>query len=167
MMELKVYSNAEGIFVMTGRPCTGRLCAIWLKSMRRGPMLPRDKAELRAGRGIVDNTDQGGRRQVTILSAERWKDVTGGLGAELDPSKRRANFLVSAIEFEGTRGQILRIGSCRVRVLGETRPCERMDEALPGLQEAMRRDWAGGVFAADKQPTAMMQNWADFILPQS
>jgi MOSC domain-containing protein YiiM len=126
---------------------TGQLLAIWLKSMRRGPMLPRQHAELKAGRGIVDNTDQGGRRQVTILSSERWDHVTGELGAELEPSKRRANFLVSSIELEDTRGRTLRIGGCRLRVLGETRPCERMDEALPGLQEAMRRDWAGGVFA--------------------
>ena len=125
----------------------GKLEAIWIKSMRRGPMLPRESAELRAGRGLVDNTDQGGRRQVTILARERWDEVTTGCGARLDPVQRRANLLVSGLELKDTRGDILQIGDCRLRVLGETRPCERMDEALPGLQAAMRQDWAGGVFA--------------------
>ena len=110
-------------------------------------MLPRDRAEVRSGRGIVDNTDQGGRRQVTILSSERWCEVTGELGADLDPMARRANFLVSGMDLAGTRGKTLWIGACRFLVHGETKPCERMDEALPGLQAAMRRDWAGGVFA--------------------
>ena len=125
----------------------GKLEAIWIKSMRRGPMLPRESAELRSGRGLVDNTDQGGRRQVTILARERWDEVTTECGARLDPVQRRANLLVFGLELKDTRGEILQIGDCRLRVLGETRPCERMDEALPGLQAAMRHDWAGGVFA--------------------
>jgi MOSC domain-containing protein YiiM len=43
-------------------------------------------------------------------------------------------------------GCILRLGRCRVRVLGETRPCAKLEAAKPGLREYLRHDWRGGVF---------------------
>ena len=69
------------------------------------------------------------------------------LGAALSPAARRANLMVSGVELAQSRDRVLLIGGSRLRVAGETRPCERMDEALPGLRRAMREDWAGGVFA--------------------
>jgi MOSC domain-containing protein YiiM len=128
-------------------PPPGLLQAIFVKRMKRGPMDPRERAALVAGRGIVGNADQGRRRQVTILEAERWAEATGELGAILDPAARRANLVVTDLQLAGSRGRVLTIGPCRLRILGETRPCERMDEALPGLRAAMDPDWRGGAFA--------------------
>lgn len=42
---------------------------------------------------------------------------------------------------------VLRVGSCRLRVRGETRPCNLMDEAEPGLRTTLAPQWRGGVFA--------------------
>lgn len=127
---------------------TGRLEAIWIKRAHRGSMDPVSSAELRAARGIVGNADQGKKRQVTLIERETWDRLMAQLGgAEVPPSARRANIMVSGIRLPETRGRILQIGSCHVRVAGETRPCEQMDEALPGLRVAMQEDWGGGVFA--------------------
>lgn len=110
-------------------------------------MDPARRATLVAGRGIAGNANQGGRRQVTLISAERWAELMRSLGADLNASARRANVVVSGIDLEGSRGRTLRIHECRLLVRGETRPCEQMDEALPGLQDAMRHRWAGGAYA--------------------
>lgn len=131
----------------TGMTQRGRLEAIWLKRARRGPMDAVAAAELVAGHGIVGNANQGGRRQVTLIEMEVWHALMRELNAALSPSARRANLMLSGIRLPGTRGCLLEIGQVRLEVFGETRPCERMDEALPGLRTAMSPSWRGGVFA--------------------
>ena len=105
------------------------------------------RATLVAGRGIAGNANQGGTRQVTLLSRERWAEVVTQLGATLEPRARRANVVLSGVDLENTRGRVLRIGRCRLRIRGETRPCEQMEAALTGLRAAMRPHWGGGAFA--------------------
>ena len=123
-----------------------QLSQIWVKRMHRGPMDPAVTATVVAGKGIVGNANQGGKRQVTIVSSKNWEDVTAPLGATPDPRLRRANLLVSDIDFVDARGKILKIGNVRIRIYGETRPCEQMEAAVPGLQAAMSVPWGGGAF---------------------
>lgn len=124
-----------------------RLEAIWVKRVRRGPMDPVREARLVAGRGLVGSANQGGRRQVTILERAAWEAAVREAGGDVPPVARRANLLVDGIHLARTRGRVLRVGAVRLRILGETKPCERMEEALPGLRAAMYPDWRGGAFA--------------------
>ena len=125
----------------------GKIEQIWIKRFHRGPMDPVTHGTLVAGQGLLDSANQGGRRQVTLIARERWNLAVQSMGIHIDPILRRANVLVAGIDLENTRSRILQVGGCRLLIRGETRPCERMDEAVPGLQNALDAHWGGGAFA--------------------
>ncbi len=110
-------------------------------------MDPVNEAEAVQGRGLKNNANQGGKRQVTLIDESRWREAQDQLGIEVDPRARRANVMLRGIDLERTNGRLLRIGECVVRIYGETRPCEQMEEAQAGLREALRPRWRGGAFA--------------------
>lgn len=124
----------------------GTLEAIWVKPSHRGPMVATEAVRTIARSGLDGDINQGGRRQVTILAAESWRDVQRDLGQRLDPALRRANLLVSGLDLENSRDQVILIGSVQILIRGETRPCSRMDKACPGLRERLARNWRGGAY---------------------
>jgi len=136
----------DGCVDEPGQQQSWQLEAIWIKRMKRGPMDSVEFATLEKDAGLVGNANQGGRRQVTIIEREVWDRLMREVQGTLPPSARRANLLISGLTLLKSRKRILLIGRCRIRILGETKPCERMEETWEGLQEAMAESWAGGAF---------------------
>ena len=128
------------------RPGAGRVERLWVKRAHRGAMDARESIELVAGRGVEGSADRGGRRQVTLLEREVWDALVRDLGSDAGPETRRANVLVAGIDLRASRGRVLRLGAARVRIAGEVKPCERMEEAVAGLRAMMYPDWRGGAF---------------------
>jgi MOSC domain-containing protein YiiM len=124
----------------------GEVAAIWIKRFKRGPMDAVESAQLVAGRGMVGNANQGGKRQVTIIDEQAWQNAVSDVGAAVEPRMRRANVMLRGLDLARSRGKVLQLGECRIRIYGETRPCERMEEAAPGLRAALSPEWRGGAF---------------------
>ena len=126
----------------------GELLNIWIKRESGEPMHPVESARLEAGRGLVGNADQGGRRQVTLIDVDKWAETMRELGDPgVDPVARRANLLVRGLDFEQSNDRVIRLGECRLKVRGETRPCQQMDRAWQGLRAALKPGWRAGAFA--------------------
>ena len=126
---------------------SGRVEAIWIKRAHRGVMDGVHSATLVAGQGIVGNVDRSRRRQVTLFELESWDACMRELNVAKDPVGRRGNILLSGVSLTQTRGKILMIGESTLTIGGELTPCEKMEDVTPGLKNALRPNWRGGVFA--------------------
>lgn len=96
--------------------------------------------------GVVEDYGKSRRRQVTLLSKEAWEDAERELDHTLPWHTRRANILVSGLTFDRAKDYEIRLGDCRVRVHGETVPCQQMDDAHDGLRKALEPSLRGGVY---------------------
>jgi len=97
------------------------------------------------GAGLVGDPRAKGRRGLTLLSREKWLDVTRELKVDLPWYARRANVLVYGLDLKQTIGRLIRVGDIIVKIWGETKPCGLMDEIHPGLRDALSLDLRGGV----------------------
>ncbi len=120
----------------------GEIVALWIKRAHRGQMDRVDEAKLVAGRGLEGSADQGGWRQVTIISEEAWRDAVAECADDFDPSHRRANVMVRGIDLEDSRGKQLHLGDCVINIRGENPPCKRMGE----MRAPLKPHWRAGVF---------------------
>jgi MOSC domain-containing protein YiiM len=77
------------------------------------------------------------RRKVTVLTRGGWDEACVVVGRTVPWIARRANLLVDGVGPLDIASGRIRIGEVVLEILGETRPCERMDEACPGLMEAL------------------------------
>ncbi|MEM7206130.1 MAG: MOSC domain-containing protein [Planctomycetota bacterium] len=120
---------------------------IWLRPAARLPVREVMTATASAGVGLEGDHAVGGRRQVTLLSREAWDLACADLGRAVDPAARRANLLLRGVDLGAAIGRSLRVGAVTLDILGETRPCELLDDGnRVGLCAALRPQRRGGVF---------------------
>jgi MOSC domain-containing protein YiiM len=90
------------------------------------------------------------QRGVTILALEDWCAALADVGGVFGPSDapwtiRRANVLVDGLELPKSVGSVIALGGSLLEVTDETFPCHKMDDAMPGLRDALDKNWRGGI----------------------
>lgn len=122
------------------------LFGIAIKPQRQQPMYLLPAAELSTTLGIVgDSRGMPGPRQVTLLSQTAWRAACHEVQVDLPWTVRRANLLVDDLPLFQSTGSRILIGDTILEITGETDPCSRMEAQQPGLYQALKPDWRGGV----------------------
>jgi MOSC domain-containing protein YiiM len=129
---------------------SGRLIGIARKHERRAPVETLDRGRITVEGGLAG--DHRGpkypKRRITVIAREAWEAALAELPADaagLPWTARRANLLVEGVCLPRAVGGVVQIGPVVLEITGETNPCERMEEAWPGLLEALTPEWRGGV----------------------
>lgn len=122
---------------------SGRVEALWTKRARKGVMDPAERVSVVEGQGIEGDANFGATRQVTIIEKEVFDHIRETL-PDAEPYMRRANVMVSGVKLEKSRDKVLSVGGVKIKIRGETRPCDQMDAQCMGLTSALDPHWGGG-----------------------
>ena len=125
----------------------GKVIGIATRPEKRAPMETHEAASVTFDHGVGEDSRGLFRnhRQITVMSIEAWNAACEELGVDADWTTRRANLLVEGIDLKNSQGKFMLIGDFQVEITGELEPCNRMDEQVPGLTNALKPDWRGGV----------------------
>ncbi|MBR58517.1 MAG: MOSC domain-containing protein [Myxococcales bacterium] len=124
----------------------GRLVGIAIKAKKRADVCQLSEVMVSLEHGVEgDHRGKPGKRQITVLSLEDWNDACRDMDQSLDWTLRRANLLVEGVRLEEQVHGRLQVGELILEITGECDPCDRLDEQIPGLQDALTPNWRGGV----------------------
>lgn len=124
----------------------GTLRGIAFRPSDGDPMQEIETCNVLADRGLEVENRPAGKREVTLISDETWKQVCQDLGVDLPWYTRRANLLIADVDLPTTIGKELVVGGVHLKIHGESRPCKLMDEQHQGLRAALGPECRGGVF---------------------
>ena len=124
----------------------GEVLGIARRSKSREPMETPNEVMVTIEAG-VDGDCHGSEpdRQVTVISADSWRDACRDLGMTVPWTMRRANLLLGGIDLRETSGAMISIGDVQLEVVEENPPCRVMDIQQIGLRKALKPDWRAGV----------------------
>jgi MOSC domain-containing protein YiiM len=123
----------------------GRVLAIAVRTRRGGPMREVPQTAARPDAGLDGDLPAGRDRGLTLIAREDWQAAIRELGADLPWHTRRANLLVEGLSMRALVGRRLRIGPVELAIVGETEPCQVMDDQHAGLRRALVPGCRGGV----------------------
>jgi MOSC domain-containing protein YiiM len=123
----------------------GHVLGIALRCCDKAKMTEVTEAIAERDGGLVGDLAVQAYRGVTLLAAGQWKEVQAELAADLPWYTRRANVLVDAERLGHLIGKEISVGDVRLKIEGETRPCDLMDRLHNGLKEALKPNCRAGV----------------------
>lgn len=148
-MDSAAFSSTTALRVHA-RGLMGTVAGIATRPQRRAPMATHREITITREKGLAgDHKGRPGLRQVSVLFAEDWRAAMAELAlhpirSDADWTIRRANLLLEGLVNPRNAGAQIRVGGALLETTGQTYPCQRMEEALPGLLKALAVDWRGG-----------------------
>ncbi len=120
---------------------------VFVRPDKSVPAEERAEIELVADHGVEGDHGISGKRHVTIVLREDWREAEEELGIDVDPIARRANVLISGGGGGQLIGKRLRVGATLLDVQGEVSPCGLMERRAVGLRKALEPNCRAGVWA--------------------